>query len=100
MFRRSMFYPPQRIELADNQVLALKGRQLEITCLAGLIWVTDGVGGDRVIRNGQQATLRSTGRICVQALAPSVVRIRSSATTTYAGRLHTHKSIREVPAES
>jgi hypothetical protein len=100
MFRRSVFYRPQRFELADNQVLALKGRQLEITCLAGLIWVTDGVGGDRVIRNGQQATLRSAGRICVQALAPSVVRIHSSATAAYAGWQHTHKGISEVPAES
>lgn len=100
MFRRSVFYRPQRFELADNQVLPLKGGRLEITCLAGLIWVTDGVGGDRVIRNGQQTTLRSAGRICVHAFAPSVLRVRSLATAAYAGWQHTHKGIREALVKS
>ena len=76
MISRSAIHRPQRIELADNQVLALKGRRLEIACLAGLIWLTDGAGGDRVIRKGQQTTLGSKSRICVQAFAPSVIRIR------------------------
>ena len=79
MFRRPEVCRPQRIEMTENQVLALKGRRLEITCLAGLVWITDGVSGDRVIQSGQQATLRSKSKICVQAFTPSVVRIRPSA---------------------
>jgi ribosomal protein L19 len=65
--------------MTENQVLALKGRRLEITCLTGLVWITDGVSGDRVIQSGQQATLRSKSKICVQAFAPSVIRIRPPA---------------------
>jgi ribosomal protein L19 len=52
---------------------------LEIACLAGLVWITDGVSGDRVIQSGQQTTLRSKSKICVQAFTPSVIRIRPSA---------------------
>jgi hypothetical protein len=79
MFRRPEFCRPQRIEMTENQVLALKARRLEITCLAGLVWITDGVSGDRVIQSGQQTTLRSKSKICVQAFAPSVIRIRLPA---------------------
>jgi Protein of unknown function (DUF2917) len=79
MFRRSEVCRPQRIEMTENQVLALKGRRLEIACLTGLVWITDGVSGDRVVQSGQQATLRSKSKICVQAFTPSVVRIRPSA---------------------
>ena len=79
MFRRPEFCRPQRIEMTENQVLALKGRRLEIACLTGLVWITDGVSGDRVVKSGQQATLRSKSKICVQAFTPSVIRVRPSA---------------------
>ncbi|MFZ1985850.1 MAG: hypothetical protein WAU91_15645 [Desulfatitalea sp.] len=76
MLSLSMHCGPQRVQLNDNQVLALKGRRFEITCLSGLVWITDGVGGERIIQGGQQATLRSKGRICVQAFESSVVLIQ------------------------
>lgn len=79
MFRRPAFSRPERIEMTKDQVIVLKGRRLEITCLDGLVWITDGVGGDRVVQSGQRATLPSQSKICVQAFAPSVVRIRPSA---------------------
>ena len=79
MSRQPGICRPERIEMTENQVLALKGRRLEITCLAGLVWITDGVSGDRVIQRGQQATLRSKSKICIQAFAPSVVQIRPPA---------------------
>ena len=79
MFRRPAFCRPKRIEMTENQVLALKGRRWEIACLAGLVWITDGVSGDRVVKSGQQATLCSKSKICVQAFTPSVVRIRPAA---------------------
>ena len=84
MFRRPECCRPKRIEMTENQVLTLKGRRLEITCLAGLVWITDGVRGDRVIQSGQQATLRSKSKICVQAFAPSVIRIQPPAPATSA----------------
>jgi len=79
MFRRPAYCRPQRIEMTKDQVLALPGRRLEIACLEGLVWITDGVSGDRIIQSGQQATLSSKSKICIQAFAPSVIRIRPSA---------------------
>ena len=65
-----------RIHLACNQILVLKGRRLEFTCLSGLLWLTDGVGGERVVGAGQHVALSSKGKICLQAFASSLIRIR------------------------
>jgi len=99
MFRQSAFHRPQRIELAENQVLVLKGRRLEIGCLAGLIWLTDGAGGDRIIRSGQQTTLASKSRICVQAFAPSMIRIRPAAPVAYGKEKHHDRSLHDATVE-
>lgn len=66
----------RRIQMDRDQVLVLKGRRFEFTCLAGLVWLTDGVGGERIIKNGQQAKLAAKGRICIQAFVPSVLQIQ------------------------
>jgi hypothetical protein len=66
----------RRIQMDRDQVLVLKGRRFEFTCLAGLVWLTDGVGGERFIKNGQQAKLAAKGKICIQAFVPSVLQIQ------------------------
>ena len=66
----------RRIQMDKDQVLVLKGRRFEFTCLAGLVWLTDGVGGERIIKSGQQAKLVAKGRICIQAFVPSVLQIQ------------------------
>ena len=99
MFRRSVFHRPQHIELTENQVLVLKGQRLEIACLGGLIWLTDGAGGDRVIRNGQQMTLGSKSRICVQAFAPSMIRIRPADPAAYGEEKHHDRSLHDAAVE-
>ncbi len=66
----------RRIQMDRDQVLVLKGRRFEFTCLAGLVWLTDGVGGERIIKNGQKAKLAAKGKICIQAFAPSVLQIQ------------------------
>ena len=99
MFRRSAFNRRQHIEMADNQVLALKGRRFDITCLAGLIWVTDGVRGDRIIQSGQQATLGSKSSICIQAFAPSEVRIRPIVTAANGKEKHHARSLHDAALE-
>lgn len=99
MFRRSVSYLPQRIEMADNQILTLKGRRYEITCLTGLIWMTDGLGGDRVIHSGNQVTLSSRGSICIQAFAPSAIRIRPSDPSPHAKEKHHARSLHDAAVE-
>lgn len=100
MFRRPALYRPKRIEMTENQVLALKGRRFEIACLAGLVWITDGVRGDRVVQSGQQTTLCSKSKICVQAFTNSVVRIRPPAPAAYAAWQRGQGDARGVPAKS
>jgi hypothetical protein len=73
---------------------------LEIACLAGLVWVTDGVRGDRVVQSGQQITVCSNGKVCVQAFTPSVVRVRPLAPAADAGWQHGQGDVREVLAKS
>ncbi|KJS28967.1 MAG: hypothetical protein VR64_22215 [Desulfatitalea sp. BRH_c12] len=79
MFSLFRFKRPRPIQMSANQVLPVRGRHIEITCLTGAVWITDGVGGERIIRMGQGTTLKSRGRVCVQAFAPSVVRIQAPA---------------------
>jgi uncharacterized protein YraI len=55
--------------------MAFKGRNVEIHCLGGCLWVTDGKGGERVIEAGRRVTLRTGRKICIQAMTPSVFRI-------------------------
>jgi hypothetical protein len=73
MSRQILLREPQHIELAENQILSVKGRPLEILCLSGRVWVTDGVGGERIIQRGQRLTLNSKGKICLQAFEPSLI---------------------------
>jgi hypothetical protein len=83
MIRLSTLLAQTRLELARHQVLAFKGRPLEICCLAGWLWITDGLGGEQVIQGGQRTVVRTKGRICVQALAPSAVRIARGVRAFY-----------------
>jgi hypothetical protein len=77
----------RRIQMEKNQVLVLKGRRFEFTCFGGLVWLTDGVGGERIIKNGQQVKLASKGKICIQAFAPSVLQILRQPLLTKPGGL-------------
>ncbi len=99
MFGRSALRRTQQMEMADNQVLSLKGRRFEITCLTGLIWLTDGVSGDCILQSGQQATLRSRGKICIQSLAPSAVRIRPFAPAANGKEKHRARSLHDAAIE-
>jgi len=87
MIRLSTLLAQTRLELARHQVLAFKGRSLEICCLAGWLWITDGLGGEQVIQGGQRAVVCTKGKICVQALAPSAVRIAPDAGAFPANRV-------------
>ena len=99
MFSSPVFAPPQRIEMTDNQVLALKGQRLEITCLSGLLWITDGIGGDRIVHEGQPVPLPSKSSICVQAFEPSVVLIRPSAPAVHGKEQQHDRSLHDAALE-
>ena len=72
---------PLRIQMEKRQVLAYKGRRLDITCLSGIAWLTDGAGGERIIRGGQQVSIRGKGNICIEAFEQSHVQISHDSTS-------------------
>lgn len=72
---------PLRIQMDKRQVLAYKGRRLEITCLSGIAWLTDGAGGERIIKGGQQVSIRGKGNICIEAFEQARIQINHDATS-------------------
>ena len=68
----SLFGP---LGLADNRVMSVTGRDLGITCLQGLLWVTWPDGQERIVIPGSWVLVRSKGKVCIQALGDSVVKI-------------------------
>ena len=72
---------PLRIQMQKRQVLAFKGRCLEITCLSGVVWLTDGAGGERIIKRSQQVSIRGKGNICIEALEPTRIQIDHDSTS-------------------
>lgn len=66
----------RRIQMAANQVIGFRRRRLAIACLSGLVWLTDGVNGERIIKSGQRVAVKSSGKICIQAFEPSVVLVQ------------------------
>ncbi len=72
---------PLRIQMEKRQVLTFKGRCLEITCLSGIAWLTDGAGAERIIKCGQQVSIRGKGNICIEAFEPTRIQINHDSTS-------------------
>jgi hypothetical protein len=58
-----------------GQVLIYRGRRLEIACLSGIAWITDGAGGERIVQGGQRVSIRGKDRICIEAFEPAHIQI-------------------------
>ena len=56
-------------------MMAFKNRCLKITCFTGLVWLTDGLGGEHVLGSGQQVQSQTSGKTSIQAFAPSRLEI-------------------------
>jgi hypothetical protein len=73
---------PQTITLCVDEVLSFPKGLLTIACMSGAVWITDGMGHDRVVRAGQETWVRSKSKVCLQALMPSQVGIQRQETLT------------------
>lgn len=69
----------KRIQMAADQVIGFLRGRLSVACLSGLIWLTDGVNGERIIKSGQRVAVKSSGKMCIQAFEPSVVLVEQKA---------------------
>jgi hypothetical protein len=65
--------------MAANQVIGFRRGRLSIACLSGLVWLTDGATGERIIKSGQRVVVKSSGKICIQAFEPSEVLVQQKA---------------------
>jgi hypothetical protein len=66
--------------LAANEVISVRGRArpCRVTCVAGRLWVTvDGSREDYALEAGEEVTVRARGKVVVQALRTSTVRLES-----------------------
>ena len=63
------------VTLAQNHVIAIKGKAVRIECLQGYLWVTWPECHERVLKDGQAMCLNANGKICILALSPSRIQI-------------------------
>jgi hypothetical protein len=53
-----------------------RGSDLKVTCLSGQVWMTrEGDSRDHFLRGEDTCTSREPGLVCVQAMAPSQLRV-------------------------
>ena len=64
------------IKLSENQLFSVRGKNIEIHCLYGDIWVTWPNRGERILNSGQTFRVSSKGKVCIMALSNSHFKTR------------------------
>jgi hypothetical protein len=57
------------IKLSENQLFSVKGKNIQIHCLYGTLWVTWPKRGERILKSGQTFRVSSKGKVCIVALS-------------------------------
>ncbi len=57
------------IKLSENQLFSVRGKNIEINCLYGDLWVTWPKRGERILKGGQTFSVSSIGKVCIVALS-------------------------------
>jgi hypothetical protein len=57
------------IKLSENQLFSVKGKNVQINCLHGALWVTWPKRGERILKSGQTFCVSSKGKVCIVALS-------------------------------
>lgn len=57
------------IKLSENQLFSVRGKNIQIHCLYGDLWVTWPNRGERILRDGQTFRVSSRGKVCIVALS-------------------------------
>jgi hypothetical protein len=57
------------IKLSENQLFPVRGKNIQITCLYGVLWVTWPNRGERILKSGQTFRVSSRGKVCIVALS-------------------------------
>jgi len=57
------------IKLSENQLFPVRGKNIQITCLYGTLWITWPKRGERILKGGQTFRVSSKGKVCIVALS-------------------------------
>ena len=64
------------IKLSRGQLLSVRGKNIQIHCLYGDLWVTWPNRGERILNGGQTFRVSSRGKVCIVALSSAHFKIR------------------------
>ena len=63
------------IKLSKNQLYTVRGKNIEIHCLYGNLWVTWPNRGERILKGGQTFRVSLKGKVCIVALSNASFKI-------------------------
>lgn len=63
------------IKLSANQLFSVRGKNIQINCLYGTLWVTWPKRGERILKGGQTFCVPSKGKVCIVALSNAFFRM-------------------------
>jgi hypothetical protein len=63
------------IKLSENQIFSVRGKNIQINCLYGALWVTWPKRGERILKGGQTFCVSSRGKVCIVALSNAFFRM-------------------------
>lgn len=64
------------ITLSKNQLFSARGKNIQIDCLYGALWVTWPKRGEKIIKSGQTLRVSSKGKVCIVAFSKALFQIR------------------------
>ncbi len=59
----------ETIKLSENQLFSVKGKNIQINCSYGVLWITWPKRGERILEGGQTFRVSSNGKVCIVALS-------------------------------
>ena len=63
------------IKLSENQLFSVRGKNIQIHCLYGDLWITWPKRGERILKSGQTFRVSSRGKVCIMALSNALFRV-------------------------
>jgi hypothetical protein len=57
------------ITLSKNQLFSVRGKNIQIHCLYGDLWITWPKRGEKILKSGQTFRVSSRGKVCIMAIS-------------------------------
>jgi len=76
------------IKLTEHQLFSVRGKNIEIHCLYGNLWVTWPNRGEQILKGGQTFRVPSRGKVCIMAFSNACLKISKRR---WAANAQTHR---------